>query len=128
MIRKLIAGLCLSVGLLPLAHASLTIDNQTDYYSTAKLNGAACSTILGDTGITKPHSVNTVSDLNVGIGCIMNKKNCKAELYMTNNCSGNVVAIIMFDTSKGIKSIDNKGIDGFSISGSEFSAKIEQHK
>ena len=128
MIRKFIAGLCLSVGFLPLAHASLTIDNQTDFSSTAILNNATCSTILGSEGVTKPHDVNTVSDAKVALGCILNRSNCTAKLYMTDNCKGDVVAVVTFDTGKGIKSIENKNVNGFVVSGSGFSAKIEQKK
>lgn len=99
----------------------LVINNTTDFFSTSVINNGSCSTILGETGITKPRSVNTVSSKTVKLACLFNQANCKADVYMTNNCTGPVIATAVLDTSKGIKSVEMKdakfkvGYAGFNI-------------
>src|SRR3989338_7449629 len=98
MIKKCILGLCLSVGLLPLAHAGLNITNNTDKPSTAVINNGPCSTFLGEHGTTQPHTTNHVPDLVIKFACLKHVSDCVANLYMSNNCSGSVVATIIFHT------------------------------
>ena len=86
------------------AKSDLTIINNTNYDSTSIINNGACSTILGDSGITRAHSTNVVSAMKIAMACFTNPANCKADVYMTANCSGPVVATVIFDTKTGIKS------------------------
>src|SRR3990167_1148962 len=126
MIKKCILGLCLSVGLLPLAHAGLNITNNTDKPSTAVINNGPCSTMLGEHGTTQPHTTNSVPDGIIKLACLIHTSDCKANLYMSDNCSVSVIANIVFDTKKGIRNIDNKNIDGYTVSGSGFDATINK--
>lgn len=107
--------------------AGLTIDNQTDFDSTSVLNNGACSTILGSDGITKAHTRKTVSESKIRLACIGHWSNCKAEVYMSNNCTGPVVATAYFDTKTGLKkeTIQNHS-DKFVIDGEGFTAIIKQ--
>lgn len=86
----------------------LTLVNNTNQDSTSVINNGVCSTILGSTGITKAHSTNVVPESKINLACILNRSNCKADVYMTNNCTGKVVATVVMDTKKGIKSVDIK--------------------
>lgn len=86
--------------------ADLTIVNNTNRDSTSVINHGACSTILGSHGITPAHSTNVVPSKIVTFACLLNRSNCRADVYMTNNCSGPVIATASFDVNSGIKSID----------------------
>lgn len=85
-----------------MAYAKLSIMNNTDKDSTSILNDGMCSSMLPG-GVTKAHSPNEVDDKIIAMGCLMHETNCKADVYMTNNCTGNKVATVFFDTKKGIK-------------------------
>lgn len=109
--RKSILASALTIGLSLIsmqsyAAQSLTIVNNTNQDSTSKINGGLCSTVFGSDGVTKAHSTHVVSDKLVALACMGNSSNCKAEIYMTNNCSGPVVGTAIFDTNTGIKSMD----------------------
>lgn len=82
----------------------LTIVNNTNYASTCVINRGACSANLPH-GITEPHSTNTVDKRTVGLACLANSTNCTADVYMTRDCSGQIVAKIIFDTKTGVKSV-----------------------
>ncbi|OGT56455.1 MAG: hypothetical protein A3F14_02585 [Gammaproteobacteria bacterium RIFCSPHIGHO2_12_FULL_43_28] len=81
----------------------LVLVNDTNFDSTSIINNGACSTIMGDTGITKAHTTNTVSEMKIKLACLANATDCKADIYMTNNCTGPKVAAMYFDTKTGIK-------------------------
>lgn len=100
----------------------LTIDNRTDYFSTAVINNGACSNKLPfGKGITNPHSVNDINEYLVKFACMSDTHNCKADIYMTNDCSGPVVANATFDVDQGITDFqlqDNRfdvKINGYSV-------------
>jgi hypothetical protein len=109
--KKIIfTGLFLGISSLPLlAHAanSLTIKNNTPQDSTAIINNGSCSAnALGEKGITKGGGgENTIDSFVIWYACYSNPHNCKADVYMTNNCTGPKVATVLFDTDTGIKSI-----------------------
>lgn len=109
--RKSILASALTIGLSFIsmqayAAQSLTIVNNTNQDSTSRINGGLCSTVFGADGVTKAHSTHVVGDKIIALACVGNSSNCKAEIYMTNNCSGPVVGTAVFDTNAGIKSID----------------------
>ncbi|VVC75876.1 hypothetical protein AQUSIP_11770 [Aquicella siphonis] len=120
-IGVLAAGLC-SVPLA--AQAGLTIVNNTDKDSTSIINDGMCSSSLSG-GITKAHSTNKVSDIIIGFACYGHASDCKADVYMTDNCSGDKVATVMFDTKKGIYDIKNVDTTKFKISGSGFTVNLD---
>lgn len=106
--------------------ASLTIINNTNYDSTSILNNGACSDILGASGISRAHSTNIVPEATLNKGCIFNKVNCKAEVHMTNNCSGPAIATVIFDIKNGIKNVVPSNTPaGYSVTGSGFIASID---
>jgi hypothetical protein len=109
------------------AHAGdLSITNNTDFDSTSIINNGACSTILGETGITRAGKTNVVPEARVIAGCKLNKINCKAEVHMSNNCSGPAVAIIYLDVASGIKSIQPIENSGYVVTNSDpFTAQID---
>jgi len=83
--------------------ADLTISNQTQHDSTCVINDGACSTILGESGVTHPHQTNVISSNKIKFACLLNRSNCKADVYMTANCTGPKIATVIFDTNSGIK-------------------------
>jgi len=126
--------LAISVTSLPvLAQAGdLDVSNNTDEYSTTYiLNpiGKVCSsTALGDDGITKPRQQNhIISEGKLNLACFADKTNCVAEVYMTNDCSGDKVATVTFDTSTGVKSISMSS-NKYVISGSGFKLQMDYRK
>ena len=118
-LTSLSASLCASAG-------DLTIINHTNYDSTSIINNGACSNVMGAPGITRAHTTNVVPEKLVIKACIFNKANCTAAVHMTNNCTGPVVATVIFDVAKGIKDIQPSSASmGYVMSGSEFTAIIE---
>jgi len=109
---KLISVLAaISAGCLPLAAqaSALTVVNNTDHDSTTVTNGFMCSSKLpGGNGITRAHTTNVISENTINIACLRNKENCKADVYMSNNCSGPIVATVIFSTKSGIKDVAMK--------------------
>ncbi|HSW70594.1 MAG TPA: hypothetical protein VLH77_01285 [Gammaproteobacteria bacterium] len=102
------------------AQANLTIDNQTFFPSTCKINNqsghAQCSNTIPVYGITQPHSKNIIPQGIIWGACLANLHACTAEVYMTNNCTGPVIATAVFDISSGIKTINNLyGEEGFML-------------
>lgn len=106
--------------------ADLTIINNTSADSTSVINNGACSDILGPSGITHPHATNVVPEKVIAKGCIFNKSNCKAEIHMSNNCSGPTVATVIFDIATGIKSVQPAANTyGYIVSGNGFTASFD---
>src|SRR3990167_5526407 len=99
---------------------NLTVVNNTNFDSTTITNNFSCSDHLpGGKGITKAHSTNVIPENTVNVACIRNKDNCKADVYLTANCTGPMVATVIFDVKNGIKSVavhDSK----YKISGTGF--------
>lgn len=85
----------------------LTIVNNTNHDSTSIINGGACSSSLGPNGVTRKHSVNIVPDIILKTACLMSPNNCRADIYMTDNCSGPKIASAVFSVNTGIISITN---------------------
>lgn len=98
-------GLCLSAA--PVFAQALTIVNNSNSPSTSIINNGICSSQLGSDGVTQPHTTHVVNDKIIALACFANPSNCKADVYMTNNCSGPLVATAVFDTKNGMKSIKN---------------------
>lgn len=101
----------LSLCSLPLyAHAAISIINNTGQNSTAVINGTCSSmSILGESGITKAHSSNTISDTVLWWACHSTPSNCIADVYMSTDCGlsgAKKVATILYDEDAGIKSIN----------------------
>jgi hypothetical protein len=112
---------------------ALVITNHTDLDSTSKINGFSCSSsILGEAGITRAHSTNSVSNTKLRVACFANRENCVADVYMTSVCekSGqNKIATVVFSVNSGIKSVvmENEATNPYVISPSGFSVTIS-HK
>lgn len=109
-------GLCLPV----IASAStLVIDNHSTRDSTLKVtNGTntACSSKLLTNGVTKANNGHTeVSEGNMNMLCGANKDNCLADIYMTNDCSGPVIAKAKFSTTRGIQDLKEQGDTPFTF-------------
>ena len=101
---------------------ALTITNNTKLDSTCIINDGVCSTILGEGGITRAGHTNVIAESKMKLACIFHLSNCKADVYMTDNCTGPKVATVMMDLSTGIKSIDifdnryQANFSGFTVS------------
>jgi hypothetical protein len=125
-VKKTIATTLFTLGLsLPLfAHAELVIDNDTNQPSTSIINSGFCSTtILGDDGITPAKTKKTIPDWQIDLACIGDTDNCRADVYMTNDCTGDVITSVIFSTSTGIKSVTTP-INGYTITYSAFYVKL----
>ena len=83
------------------------IDNQTNEPSTMRMYGRCTSDLLrGGVGVTPAHTRKPFSEPKIRIACVGHHDDCAADVFMSDNCSGPVVASGHF----GIKS----GILGFS--------------
>lgn len=108
--RKILsAGLFVGISSLPLfayGANALTIKNNTGQDSTAVINNGGCSAnLMGEAGITRAHQERTIESFYVWYACYANPHNCKADVYMTSDCSGPRIATVLFDTDTGIKNI-----------------------
>jgi hypothetical protein len=123
-----VAAICATMSLQALA-GDLIINNRTDLDSTSVINGGACSTKLGEIGIARAHTENNVvPDSKVRLACFFNKRNCKAEVHLTANCTGPIIATVYFDVDAGIKPIKPEDIydNSYNIVGAGFSISLEK--
>lgn len=125
------AALCMALPIQAEAGA-LTIHNRTAFDSTSITNNASCSSLLGETGITRAGQDKVVSDTLIRTACMLKRHPCKSDVYMTANCTGRKIATVLFDVDTGIVSIVNypaaPGEISFRVSGSSFETTIEQIK
>lgn len=89
------------------AAGNLIITNNTDEPSTTVTNGKCSTQWLGEGGITKPHEKRELKETQLRVACGKDHlDNCVADVYMTNNCTGPVIATVTLDTKKdGIKNV-----------------------
>jgi len=118
-----VGTICLSS--LALAGQPLTIHDNTDFPSTTIANNGPCSSILSD-GVTQAHTTNVVSEKSIKAACILNKENCDARVYLSNNCSGAFIAHVVFSINTGIKKIDNEAGSDYCIKGSGFDVILDR--
>jgi len=114
--KKTLVTLCLGFSLsMPtfVFASNLVIINNTNHDSTSILNDGPCSTILGESGVTRAHKTNNVSDALLKKACIASRPTrkgrpwiCKADVYMTNNCSGAMIGKATIDVNEGIQKIE----------------------
>lgn len=112
------------------AGSDLHIFNNTKYDSTSKINDGMCSKDIPESlggGVTKAGEKKTVPSKAIGFACFGHSSDCKADVYMTADCSGPIVSTVMFDTSKGIKSITPKSTE-FTVTGSGFDVQLNGGK
>ncbi len=104
----------------------LLISNNTDLPSTSVINHGLCSTILKDAGVVKPHEQNHIvpSD-KVKWACTIFPSNCQADVYLTNNCQGPLIASVTFDVNSGIKGIVVHAAN-YKVIGSGFNITLNQ--
>jgi hypothetical protein len=87
----------------------LLITNYTYKDSTVKINGKACSSFLGEIGITrarvrgKEPVPNKIYGAIVAGVCSHDPHNCRADIYMDDHCGGNFIGTVYLDTMTGIK-------------------------
>jgi hypothetical protein len=123
--RQAIVGTGLGLLLTPMLAlaAEVTIHNNTDQPSTSIINNGICSSYLpGGIGVTQPHSVNTIPSVTVYSACWADRDNCKADIYMTSDCSGPLIGKVTLSVSEGVKDIVVYG--DYSISGNGFDITV----
>ncbi len=86
------------------AFADLTIKNNTNSPATAFAGNSPCSNAAGDRGVMQPHGQVVIPDFLVGMYCT---SDCKAQVFMSKNCSGKSIATIVANKREGVKSIIN---------------------
>ena len=106
------------------AFADITIKNNTNSPATAFAGNSPCSNAAGDRGVMQPHGQVTIPDFLVGMYCT---SDCKAQVFMSKNCSGKSVATIIANKREGVKSITNsdKGPNAYHIEGKGSIVTIE---
>lgn len=124
--KKVLSALVMASVSMPIFASDLTIKNHTSKDSTSVMNNGPCSNILGAPGITKAHTDNPVPEATIKKACIFNKTNCKAEVHMTNDCSGPTVATVIFDINTGIKSVTMAQGTSYTVTGNGFTALITE--
>jgi hypothetical protein len=107
-----------------IANSDLTIVNDTNHDSTSIINNGLCSTILGDSGVTKAHSTNVVKADILKKACYFSQHNCQADVYMTNNCSGTKIATVFFDIATGVKGYPDVFDKSYTITASGFGISL----
>lgn len=108
----LLSALTISISPL-LAHADVIINNYTNAPGTAYAGMSPCSSVAGDKGIIKAHSKMVVPQFVLDVYC---SKSCKANVFMTKNCTGHKIATLTVDKT-GITGISNDNVDGYVVSG-----------
>ena len=83
--------------------AALIIYNNTNEASTCRTHMGCSTDLMGAEGVTPAHSLKEFSDAKIRIACKDRLENCVAEVYMTNNCTGPVVASATFALKSGLK-------------------------
>jgi len=98
---KLLAVTVLGIASLALplaAQADIKIYNHSPVPSTTRVDGGQCSfPSLGAQGITGANSENTIYRKAIVMACIVSstrKQSCHADVYMSGDCSGEVVSTI----------------------------------
>jgi hypothetical protein len=125
--KKMMLGILITLGLATIAMtaqaADLTIVNNTNKDSTSIINSGMCSSYLPG-GVTKAGETNTVPASIIRSACKKHETDCNADVYMSNNCSGNKIATVNFDITVGVKKISMLSKD-YHISGSAFKIQID---
>ena len=108
-----------ALSIIPMAaFADLKITNNTDAPATAFAGNSPCSSSApGGKGVIQPNGgFVEVPDWAVGIYC---SSDCRAEVFMSKNCSGKPVATCIGNKRDGIKSCNNhdKRDGGYRVEG-----------
>lgn len=128
MFKKTIISILMIAGMNATASyaADLTIQNNTDNDSTSVINHGLCSTkVLGQDGITKARTTKVIKEFQLRLACMLSPENCKADVYMTNNCSGDIITTITFSTKSGIKSVTPPK-HNYVVTHTPFSIKVDK--
>ncbi len=108
-----------------LAYADLIIHNRTSTDSTSVMNDGMCSSsILGPGGITPAGQDNDVSDWELEAACAGNQSNCKADVYMSDDCSGPIIATAIINTDY---TDPHGGIQNVTIVDGRYSTEYKQY-
>ncbi len=130
-IRKLMLALAISAccsATTAFAH-DLVINNKTNFDSASIINGGMCSSKLGSVGIARAHEENhVVPSTIINIACKFGKHPCRADVYMTTDCSpnGSPIATVLFDVDTGIQGTPASNDPRFVLTGSGFEFTLEQ--
>ena len=113
----LTVGICLPL----LAQADLTLNNNTKQDSTSRINGGLCTSSIPvlvklGIGIAKAGTSITIKTPELKVACFANETNCRADVYMTADCSGPIISTAILDASSGLKSI-SPPINGYKLVG-----------
>ena len=85
---------------------TLHLENHTDQDSTTFINGKCSTYYLGKAGVTPKHGDRNVPEWQVKLACRASDPNpCKGDVYMTNNCTGPIVAHGEFSPDKGVNNL-----------------------
>lgn len=98
----LIAGMSL-----PAFAGSLIIFNNTDFPSTSKINGFVCSRdVLGPKdGVTPKRTKKTIEEKDLVRACFSRTKECIADVYITDNCTGTPITQVTFTVANGVSKV-----------------------
>ena len=108
--------------------SDIQIYNDTNFFATSRINGGKCSNEppLGNDGVTQPcQKPHIVSEKLLNLVCWKNKTPCTADVYLTNNCTGPVIATVLVNLKENTLNIpwhDDRYVithDGFKINFSD---------
>jgi hypothetical protein len=68
-------------------------------------NSGMCSSRFGAVGITRAKQTNVVPQGIIKLACMSHPSGCIADIYLTDNCGGPIIATAKFDIASGIQSI-----------------------
>ena len=104
----------------------IIVINNTDKFSTSRINDGMCSSGLPSNGKTEPHKVNRIPELVAKLACGDLPNNCKADVYLTEDCSGPILSSVIFDIDTGVKSASPSGIPGYDVTFGGFGFSLNQ--
>lgn len=118
-------GLALSASAAMAGEHDFNINNNTDSYGTIKIGFYPCSSMMGSSGIIKPHSVHVFTHSTIKMIC---GKSCNANFYPSNNCTGKIIGTAKLDPQEGVLSFTNNDEEHYQVEGSGFDFTINEIK
>jgi hypothetical protein len=89
----------------------LTVVNHTKSDSTSRIHNwlnKCSSDLLGADGVTPAGQTKEISETNIKLACYFTPDDCVADVYASNNCSGESIALMSFSIKDGMKWVVEK--------------------
>lgn len=105
--------------------SDLLFINNTDKFVTSKLNDGICSSKIPGGSPTSPHTQKKVPAWQVELGCTGHAEACKADVYITKDCTGQNIGTVVLNTKTNQVISINMHSTSYNISKSGFSFTLD---